>query len=252
MPRTLVEKIAARASGQPAARAGDIVTAKIDLAFGHDGSGIRLWHQALERLGVGLWDADRVTVVTDHYVPPSDAASAAMLRETRDLVRAYGIKRFFDQVGIMHLVLAEQGLIQPGMMVAGGDSHSPMAGAFGAYAAGYGATDMAAIAATGEIWLTVPGTIRAEWNGTLGTGVTAKDVMLLLCRALGLDNAFLAIEYAGSMVEAMTMEQRMVLCNMAAEPQGDARHRAKLRARPDGRRWFGDHGLTPFDRPSAR
>ena len=215
--RTLVEKAVARAAGLDAVRAGEIVTVGVDLAFGHDGSGLRLWRRVLERLGVGLWDPDKVAIATDHYVPAADPASAAMLAETRQAVRDYGVRRFFDLAGIMHLVIAERGLVQPGMMVAGGDSHSPMAGAFGAYAAGYGATDMAAIAATGETWLGVPGTIRTEWSGELGRGVVAKDVMLRLCRALGLDNAFLAIEYAGPMVEAMTMEERMVLCNMAAE-----------------------------------
>ena len=114
-------------------------------------------------------------------------------------------------------MLPEAGLIRPGMAIAGGDSHTPMAGAFGTYAAGFGATDMAAIVATGETWLTVPPTIRVEWTGALGSGVGAKDIMLFLCRRLGLDNAFAAIEYAGSLVEGMTMSERMVLCNMAAE-----------------------------------
>ena len=92
-----------------------------------------------------------------------------------------------------------------------------MAGAFGAYAAGYGATDMAAIIASGETWLAVPHTLRAVWSGAFARGVVAKDVMLFLCRTLGLDNAFTAIEYCGPTIAAMTMPERMVLCNMAAE-----------------------------------
>jgi 3-isopropylmalate/(R)-2-methylmalate dehydratase large subunit len=115
------------------------------------------------------------------------------------------------------MLLAERGLVRPGMLVAGGDSHTPMAGAFGAYAAGYGATDMAAIAATGRTWLQVPKTIRVEWRGTLSDGVTAKDMMLLLCRELGMDNAFRAVEFAGPTVEAMSMPERLVLTNMAAD-----------------------------------
>lgn len=215
--RTLVEKVAAKAAGLPSVRAGDLITAKVDLAFAHDSSGPRRWRPMLEKLGVGLWDPSKVAIVSDHYAPAVDADSAAILKETRDFARDYGVKAFFDMVGICHLVLPEHGLIRPGAFIAGGDSHTPMAGAFGAYAAGYGATDMAAIAATGETWLAVPETIRVEWSGAFARGVTAKDVMLLLCRELGMDNAFKAVEYAGPLVTAMSMPERMVLCNMAAE-----------------------------------
>lgn len=214
---TLVEKIIAKASGRPRVRPGELVTAAVDFAFAHDSSGPRRWRPMLEDLGVGIWDPSRVAIVSDHYVPAVDAESAAILAETRRFVRDYEVGDFFDMEGICHLVLPEHGLIRPGAFVAGGDSHTPMAGAFGAYAAGYGATDMAAIAATGQTWLAVPETIRIEWSGRFGPGVTAKDVMLFLCRELGMDNAFKAIEYAGDTVERMGMAERMVLCNMAAE-----------------------------------
>lgn len=215
--RTLVEKVIAKAAGLPDVRAGDLVTAKVDLAFAHDSSGPRRWRPLLEELGVGLWDPSKVAIVSDHYVPAVDAESAAILKTTRDFARDYGVANFFDMVGICHLVLPEHGLIRPGAFIAGGDSHTPTAGAFGAYAAGYGATDMAAIAATGETWLAVPETIRVEWSGSFAPGVTAKDVMLFLCRELGMDNAFKAVEFAGPLVEAMPMAERMVLANMAAE-----------------------------------
>lgn len=214
---TLVEKIIARAADRKSVRAGEIVTVGIDLAFAHDSSGPRRWAPMLEELGVGLWDPDRVAIVSDHYVPAVDAESAAILKFTRDFAAAHGVKNFFDMVGICHLVLPEHGLIRPGAVIAGGDSHTPMAGAFGTYAAGYGATDMAAIVATGQTWVSVPETIRVEWRGAFADGVAAKDVMLFLCRELGLDNAFNAVEYAGPTVEAMGMAERMVLCNMAAE-----------------------------------
>ena len=214
---TLVEKIIARAAGRPRVAPGEIVTVKVDFAFAHDSSGPRRWAPMLKALGVGVWDSDRVAIVSDHYTPAVDAESAAILKLTRDFAVEHGIKNFFDMVGISHVVLPEHGLIRPGAVIAGGDSHTPTAGAFGAYAAGYGATDMAAIAATGQTWVSVPETIRVEWSGAFGRGVTAKDVMLFLCRQLGLDNAFKAIEYGGSTVEAMPMSERMVLCNMAAE-----------------------------------
>ncbi|WP_397403255.1 aconitase/3-isopropylmalate dehydratase large subunit family protein [Phenylobacterium sp.] len=214
---TLVEKVIARAAGREAVRPGEILTAQIDFAFAHDSSGPRRWRPYLENLGVGLWDASKVALVSDHYVPAVDAESAAILSDVRAFARQYGVGAFFDMVGICHLVLPEHGLIRPGHFIAGGDSHTPMAGAFGAYAAGYGATDMAAIVATGETWLSVPETVRVDWSGAFQPGVVAKDIMLFLCRELGLDNAFAAIEYAGSTVAAMSMPERMVLANMAAE-----------------------------------
>ncbi len=220
MPRramTLVEKAIARACGRDEVSPGDIVIAKIDLAFAHDSSGPRRWRPILEDLGVGLWDPSRVAIVSDHYVPAVDLETAAILKDTRQFVETYKVGAFYDMVGICHLVLPEHGMIRPGAFIAGGDSHTPMAGAFGAYAAGYGATDMGAIVATGETWLQVPATIRVELNGEIPAGVTAKDVMLFLCARLGMDNAFRAVEFAGDAVSAMSMSERMVLCNMAAE-----------------------------------
>jgi 3-isopropylmalate/(R)-2-methylmalate dehydratase large subunit len=214
---TLVEKVIARAAGVASVRPGDIVVAQVDFAFAHDSSGPRRWQPILDELGTGLWDPSRIAIISDHFSPAADADSAAILKLTRDFARRHGVETFFDMVGICHLVLPQQGLIRPGDFIAGGDSHTPMAGAFGAYAAGFGATDMAAIVATGETWLSVPETIRVEWSGQLARGVTAKDVMLLLCRQLGLDNAFKAVEFAGDTVTAMGMAERMVLCNMAAE-----------------------------------
>lgn len=215
--RTLVEKIAAKASGYADARAGDLVTAEVDLCFAHDSSGPRRWAPMLDTLGRGLWDPSKVVIASDHYVPAVDAESAAILSLTRRFAAEQRVGHFFDMEGIGHMLLAERGLVRPGMLVAGGDSHTPMAGAFGAYAAGYGATDMAAIAATGHTWLQVPMTIRVEWRGALHDGVTAKDMMLFLCRELGMDNAFRAVEFAGPTVEAMSMPERLVLTNMAAE-----------------------------------
>ncbi len=216
-PATLVEKILARAAGRARVRPGELITVKVDLAYAHDSSGPRRWRPMLEALGTGLWDPEKVVLVSDHYVPAVDAESAEILKGVRAFVRDYGVGRFFDMEGIGHLVLPDHGLIQPGMVIAGGDSHTPMAGAFGTYAAGYGATDMAAIAATGETWLAAPRTLRVELEGELQPGVAAKDVMLSLCKRLGLDNAFAAVEYAGSVVARMSMPERMVLCNMAAE-----------------------------------
>lgn len=214
---TIAQKIIARAVGKPNVSLGEFVTVNVDLAFAHDGSGPRRWQPHLDRLGVGLWDASKVAIVTDHYVPATDLAGAAILKFAREFAAMHEIENFFDMVGICHIVLPEQGLIRPGAFVAGGDSHSPTGGAFGAYVAGYGATDMVGIVTTGQTWMIVPETIYVELNGDLPRGVVAKDLMLMLCRELGMDNAFKVIEFAGTTVDAMEMQERMVLSNMAAE-----------------------------------
>jgi 3-isopropylmalate/(R)-2-methylmalate dehydratase large subunit len=219
--QTLVEKIIARAAGVARVVPGDLVTVRVDLAMAHDSSGPRRWRPHLEALGARLWDPEKVVIVSDHYVPAVDAASAAILKETRDFASEYGVRRFFDMRGISHVVMPENGLLKPGMLVAGGDSHSPNGGAFGCFIQGFGATDMTAIVATGETWIETPGVLRIEWTGALCSGVSAKDVMLFLCREIGLDNHGLVIEYAGAMIDALSIDERMTLCNMAAELGAD-------------------------------
>lgn len=260
---TLAQKILARAAGKSRVEPGEIVTVKVDLAMAHDSSGPRRWRARLEALGVGLWDPSRVVIVSDHYVPAVDAESAAILKTTRDFARDFGVEHFYDMRGICHVILPEHGHLRPGLFVAGGDSHTTNAGAFGCYAAGFGATDMTAIAATGETWTMVPETIRVEVSGALGEAVSAKDIMLLLCRELGMGNHFKAIEYGGEAVRAMDMEARTVLANMAAELGGetglvepDATTLAYIRAHggkadeADIARWRSDEA-APYERVFA-
>ncbi len=217
MALTLVQKILARAAGRDSVSPGDIVTAQVDLLMAHDSSGPRRWMPHLEALGAPLKDPNKIVIVTDHFVPAVDPQSAAILKTTRDFVKSQGIQHFYDMQGISHIVLPEHGFLKPGMFVCGGDSHSPTGGAFGCYIAGFGYTDMVAIAVTGETWVQVPETIRVNWSGAFGAGVAAKDVMLFLCRELGMDNSFKVVEFGGDMVRAMDMAERMVLTNMAAE-----------------------------------
>lgn len=219
--QTLIQKIICRAAGKTEISPGEIVTVSVDLAMAHDSSGPRRWRPRLEALGVGLWDPAKVVIVSDHYVPAVDAESAAILKATRDFARDYKVGAFFDMRGISHAVMPEQGLLKPGMFVAGGDSHSPHGGAFGCFIQGFGATDMTAIAATGETWIETPGTLRIDWNGAFADGVAAKDVMLFLCRAIGLENPGVVVEFGGTTVAAMSMAERMTLCNMTAELGAD-------------------------------
>ncbi len=217
MGQTLTQKIIARAAGRDTVDHGEIVICRVDLAMFHDSSGPRRQAPRLKELGAKVWDPSKLVVVTDHYVPAVDPESAAILKLTRDWVRENGIGHFYDMEGICHVVLADHGHLQPGMFAAGGDSHSTTGGAFGCYMAGYGATDMTGVIVTGETWVKVPETIRVNWSGAFGTGIAAKDMMLHLCAALGMNNTFRVVEYGGDTVAAMTMSERLVLTNMAAE-----------------------------------
>lgn len=217
-PATLAQKLVARAAGRDAVTPGDIVTCKVDLAMSHDSSGPRRVAPLLRELGARVWDPSRYVLVTDHYVPAADAQAETIVRFTRDWARDEGLPHLIDNEGICHVVLPERGHVLPGRFMVGGDSHSPTGGAFGAYMFGIGATEMAGVLATGEIWLRVPQTIRIEWDGVLADGVCAKDIMLFLCARLGLGGGrYEAIEYAGTAIQALSMQERMTLANMSAE-----------------------------------
>ena len=217
MGQTLSEKILARAAGQPTVRLGEILVCKVDLALLLDSGGPRRIWPRLKELGAGVWDADRIVLCTDHFTPAVDAESAAILQLTRNFAAEFGIRNFFDMRGIGHVLLAEQGLLQPGMFACGGDSHSSMGGAFGCFMAGFGAIEMTGVVVTGEIWIQVPETIQVNWSGRFQHGVVAKDIALFLCRELGMENGGRVIEYCGDTVRGMSVSERMVLTNMAAE-----------------------------------
>jgi len=221
MAQTLAQKLIARAAGRATVTPGEIVTCKVDLAMVHDSSGPRRLKPRLERLGAKLWDPKKVVVITDHYLPAYDDESRKIIQITRDWVREAGVDAFYDAQGICHIVLPERGHLLPGMFVAGGDSHSPTGGAFAAYMFGIGATEMLGVMVTGEIWLKVPHTIAMEFDGALRPGVSAKDIMLFLIGRFGLDGGqYQAVEYRGAAIRALPMQERMTLCNMAAELGG--------------------------------
>ena len=218
MQQTITQKIIAHAAGVDSVSAGDVVTCAVDLAMIHDSGGPRRAKPILERLGVGVWDASKIVLVSDHFAPSVDAESAAILKLTREWAAENGILNFYDQQGICHVVTPERGHLGPGMFAVGGDSHSPTGGAFGAYMFGIGATDMAAVLATGETWIRVPSTIRINWSGAFSPGVAAKDMALKMCAELGMDGGdYQAIVYGGDTIAALPMMERMTLANMAAE-----------------------------------
>jgi 3-isopropylmalate/(R)-2-methylmalate dehydratase large subunit len=223
MKQTLAQKLIAKAAGKSSVTPGEIVTCKVDLAMVHDSSGPRRLKPMLERLGAKVWDPAKLVVITDHYVPEYDEESRQILRIARDWVREAGVERFHDAEGICHVVLSQKGYLRPGMFAVGGDSHSPTGGAFAAYMFGVGATEMLGVVVTGEIWLKVPHTIAMRFDGELSPGVCAKDLMLFLIGRFGLDGGqYQAVEYRGSAVRALGMQERMTLCNMTAELGGQA------------------------------
>ncbi|WP_417695195.1 3-isopropylmalate dehydratase large subunit [Roseibium sp.] len=222
MATTLAQKIVARAAGLDHVTPGDVITCQVDLAMIHDSGGPRRVEPILQDLGVGLFDKDKVVLISDHFVPGDTDEGARILELTRQWAKQRQVA-FHDGEGICHVVLPEKGHLKPGMLVVGGDSHSPTGGAFGAYMFGVGATEMAGVLATGEIWLKVPQTILIEWQNQLSRGVTAKDIMLALCGKLGMDGGqYQAVEYTGEAIAALSMQERMTLSNMAAELGGQA------------------------------
>ena len=216
--QTLAQKLIARASGQARVAVGEVVTCKVDLAMFHDSSGPRRLQPMLQELGAQIWDTSKVVLVLDHYVPAQDADARKIIQITRDVAKQWRLPHVIDSEGICHVVLPERGHLKPGFFGVGGDSHSPTGGAFGCYMFGIGATEMLGVMVTGEIWVQVPRTLRMHWQGALQKGVCAKDMMLHMLARFGMNGgAYQAVEFAGSTVRAMSMQERMTLSNMSAE-----------------------------------
>lgn len=216
--QTLAQKLIAKACGRTAVQRNEIVNCRIDLAMFHDSSGPRRLKPMLEKLGANIWDKSRIVLVMDHYVPEEDEASRAIVKIARDWAREQNLPHVYDSVGICHVILPQKGYLRPGMFCIGGDSHSPTGGAFGAYMFGVGSTEMLGAVVNGEIWIKVPETIMMRWSGRLQLGVAAKDMMLHMIGLYGTNGAnYGAVEYSGSAVDAMSMQDRMTLCNMSAE-----------------------------------
>ena len=216
--QTLAQKLIARASHRQEVAVNEIVTCAVDLAMFHDSSGPRRLKPMLEKLGAQIWDKSKVVLVMDHYVPEEDDDSRRILKIARDWASEQQLPNVYDSIGICHVVLPQKGHLRPGMFCVGGDSHSPTGGAFGAYMFGIGSTEMLGVVVTGEIWVRTPPTIAMDWSGLLAAGVTAKDMMLHMIGLYGTNGAnYAAVEYTGSAVSALSMQERMTLSNMSAE-----------------------------------
>ncbi|HLF16712.1 MAG TPA: 3-isopropylmalate dehydratase large subunit [Candidatus Thermoplasmatota archaeon] len=216
---TLAQKVLALKAGKREAAVGEIVDCRVDVAMAHEALA-QLVKPFKEMGATKVWDPNRVVVPIDHWVPASSESSARMHQQIREFCKEYKLPHLFDlgRQGICHQVLAEEGFCLPGDLVVGTDSHTNMAGALGCFAAGIGPTEMAAVFATGELWLRVPPSIKVELTGELAPGVASKDVVLSLIGQMGDDGArYQAVHFMGSGVEAMPMYQRFTLTNMTTE-----------------------------------
>ncbi len=217
-PQTFVEKTLARAAGVSEVTVGQVVDVRPDVVLSHDNTAAIA--QIFAHIGVSrVYDPDRLVVVLDHAAPPPTPRHAEVHAAVREFVRAQGIRHFYDVGrGICHQVLGEEVLVLPGQVVVGADSHTVHLGWLGAFATGLGRSEIAAVWATGEVWLRVPESIAIELTGRLAPGVTTKDLCLRIIGDLGADGAnYRSIEFHGDALSALPIDSRMVLTNMMAE-----------------------------------
>ncbi len=216
--KTFAEKALARASGQREVVAGQIVDAAPDVALSHDNSAA-IW-KIFRALGVErVKYPERLAITLDHAVPAPTTQHATNHAEVRKFVDEQGVENFFEVGrGICHQVLSEEAIVLPGQLILGADSHTPHFGWMGAFGAGVGRSEMAAIWATGELWLRVPESIKIVVDGKLPFGVTSKDLCLKIIGDLGADGGLYAsVEFHGDAISKMSLDSRMVIPNMMAE-----------------------------------
>ena len=216
---TLADKILAAHSGRSKISPGELISVRVDLILANDITA-PLAIKEFRRIGVDrVFDPRKIVMVPDHFVPNKDIASAEQAKIMREFAREQGVLYFeVGEMGIEHVILPEKGLVLPGDVVIGADSHTCTYGALGAFATGMGSTDVAAAMATGEIWMKVPPTIKLIYHGRVGSWVSGKDLILHTIGDIGVDGArYAALEFAGEAVEALPMDSRFTMSNMAIE-----------------------------------
>ena len=216
---TLAEKILAAHAGKEKVSPGEFINVNVDMVLSNDITA-PIAIKEFRRLGVEkVFDPNKIVMVADHFVPNKDIISAENAKTMRDFAREQGII-YFDvgNMGIEHALLPEQGLVLPGEVVIGADSHTCTYGAVGAFSTGMGSTDIAAAMATGDIWMKVPHTIKFIYNGNLGKWVGGKDLILYTIGQIGVDGAlYSAMEFTGKAVSTLSMDGRFTMANMAIE-----------------------------------
>jgi len=249
---TITEKILARASSKGKLSPGDVVFAKVDRVMMHDvsGPGVIKVFSEWEKKGLKLdriWNPDKVWVTEDHFVPAADRVSAENIIMLSNFTSRYGIKKHFKyglgQYGICHTLSHEEAMVLPGEVYVGGDSHTNTTGAMGAFAAGLGHTDVAYVLMNGQIWFKVPETMLFKIEGDKPAHIMAKDIILKIIGDIGTDGAnYNTMQFGGSVVKRLTMEERLTLTNMTTEAgakngiiEPDETTHAYLRERTDAK-----------------
>ncbi|MEW6381885.1 MAG: 3-isopropylmalate dehydratase large subunit [bacterium] len=220
MPMTITEKILAAHAGQDQVVPGEFIEAGVDIALGNDVTA-PIAIREFESFGASqVFDRNRLVLVPDHYAPNKDIKSAEQCKIMRDFARRHQITNYFEvgQMGVEHALLPEQGLVLPGDLIIGADSHTCTYGALGAFSTGVGSTDLAAVMITGKIWLRVPESIKITIDGPLNRWVYGKDLILYTIGRITVDGAlYMAMEFTGSTITALDMDSRLSICNMAIE-----------------------------------
>lgn len=220
MLQTISQKIFTRHSGKSSVQPGELVFAQVDLVLGTDVT-VALSVEVFKRMGAEkLFDPDRIALVNDHFVPAKDVKAAELCRIMRNFAREMGVKHYFEvgRSGICHVILPDQGLVKPGDLIVGADSHTCTYGALGAFSTGIGSTDMAAAWALGELWFKIPASIKINLAGIPQKWVGGKDYALYVIGQLGVEGAlYQSLEFSGEAVENLAMDGRFTLCNMAIE-----------------------------------
>lgn len=223
MGSTITEKILARHCGRDIVKPGELINAEIDIVMCHDVTTTPAIDMLTEKGLRKVAHPERVVIMPDHFVPNKDIKSAEMVAKIRRWAKEQGIENFYElgRHGVCHALLPEQGHVLPGTTIVGADSHTCTHGALGAFSTGIGSTDLAATLATGELWFKVPETIQFRLNGKLQKGVCSKDVILAIITRIGVDGAlYKAMEFTGELIDDLSIEARMTICNMAIEAGG--------------------------------
>lgn len=220
MGMTITEKILAAHTDVESVKPGELIDANVDLALANDITLPLAIGPFREAGGTRVFDVEKVAIVLDHFSPAKDIESARQNAAARQFAREMGVVHFYDvgEMGIEHVLLPEKGLVVPGDVVVGADSHTCTYGALAAFSTGVGSTDFAAAILTGKCWFKVPETVRFELTGRLGPWVSGKDVILHIIGLIGVDGAlYKAMEFGGPGVQSLTMADRFTITNMAVE-----------------------------------
>ena len=220
MGMTMTQKILARAAGVERCRAGELLMCKLDLVLGNDITAPVAINEFHRMGAVKVFDPAKIALIPDHFVPNKDIKAATLAKQMREFARAQHIVHYYEvgRVGIEHALLPEQGIVAPGEVIIGADSHTCTYGAVGAFSTGVGSTDMAVGMATGECWFKVPEAVKVVLTGKMKPWVSGKDVILHLIGEIGVDGAlYQSLEFTGDGVKEIPMDGRLTISNMAIE-----------------------------------